>query len=355
MRGGWFGRVGSDPAMRLVALLLVFSLAFHLFVLAAGFHEVPEGAPDGYRPFYAMPNWYGYPAFFLLLSFALWLSWTPLLDAWRRLADTGVLQGAGDPDLVERVVAAIGDWRRVAWLAAGALTLAVNAVDIWPTALGYAGELEAQRAMAGTAPDAFARWLVPDGGSGRPAPAVQLAFAVGAYLQQIGIVLLACLAFFQVMLHTALFAWLERLAVAREHGLRLALDAESPLNEFGLEHWNHALNNFYWATTPALVGALVSRQVAAATGVMHPGQAMMNLLIPAAVLAPMIATVLARQMRLPEVWGRLQPKGPIDPARYLDQRLWPLDRNWTSKLGILLALAMAGLVIGLEIRGLAGI
>jgi hypothetical protein len=242
----------------------------------------------------------------------------------------------------------------VAWLAAAVLTVVVNALDIWPTALTYAGHEAAQERLAAEA-DAFGRWLVPYDGDGLPAPPLQALFAAAAYLQQIGIVLLACLAFFQVLLHTALFAWLERLPVAREHGLRLALDAESPLHEFGLEHWNHTLNNFYWATTPALVGALVSRQVAAARETMQPGQELMNLLIPTAVLAPMVATVLARQARLPEVWARLQPKGPVDPSHYREQRLWPLDRNWTSKLGILLALAMAGLVIGLEIRALAGI
>ncbi len=366
MRVHRFGGLTSDRAMVLVALLFVFSLAFHALVLALGFHSTPEAAPNGYRPFYSMPNWAGYPAFFLLLAPALWLSWTPFVGAWRRLADTGVLQGAGDARTLDRVEAAIRGWRWVAWLLALLLTVGVNTADLMPAVASYAGDPAGQEALACTAPDAFGRWLFEGDQadataaqceaagvrywSGMPAPAGQVVFAAGAVLQQIGIVLLASLTFFQLLLHPLLFALFGRLEVGRAHGLHLALNAESPLNEFGLEHWNHALNNVYWALTPALVGALVSRQVAAATGVMHPGQELMNVLIPIAVLAPMIVTVIARQTLLPEAWSRLAPNGPADPARYLDQRLWPLDRNWSSKLGILLAIIFAGLVIGMELR-----
>ena len=67
----------------------------------------------------------------------------------------------------------------------------------------------------------------------------------------------AALLVLQVLCHTLIFLLFERLAFARESGARLALNCSSPVNEFGLEHWNHALNSFYWATCPALLGVFL--------------------------------------------------------------------------------------------------
>jgi len=155
----------------------------------------------------------------------------------------------------------------------------------------------------------------------------------------------------QILLHTAIFGLFERLAVARAHGLRLMLNCRSPLNEFGLEHWNHALNNFYWAISPALLGVFMSRAATPPEDYL-PGQVMLGIAVPACLLAPMIATILVRQARLIEAWKTLQPQGPVEPEDYRRQQLWPLDRNWSSKLGIVLAFALAALSIGFEVNQL---
>ena len=66
----------------------------------------------------------------------------------------------------------------------------------------------------------------------------------------------------------------------------------------------------------------------------------------------MVVTILARQARLPDVWATLKPE---QSDAYARQQLWPLDRNWSSKLGIILAFTLAALSLGYEISALLGV
>ena len=172
--------------------------------------------------------------------------------------------------------------------------------------------------------------------------------------QQFLIVLFATLAVIQLLLHTLLFAIFERLAVAREHDLYLMLNCKSPLNEFGLEHWNYALNNFYWAASPAMLAVFLSRASTAPEDYL-PGQVLLGFAVPACLITPMVATIIARQARLPSAWRTVQPVGSVEPEDYRRQQLWPLDRNWSSKLDILLAFALAAMAIGFELSQLVRI
>jgi len=167
-------------------------------------------------------------------------------------------------------------------------------------------------------------------------------------LQQFLIVFFAALAFTQLLLHTLLFAVFERLTVARAHGLCLMLNCRSPLNEFGLEHWNYALNNFYWAASPAMLGVFLSRASTPPEDYL-PGQMILGIAVPLSLIIPMVATIITRQVRLPIAWTTVRPDGSVTPEDYRRQQLWPLDRNWSSKLGILLAFAVAALSIGFEL------
>ena len=181
----------------------------------------------------------------------------------------------------------------------------------------------------------------------RAAPPGQLLFVSIASAQQFLITFFGALLLFQVLLHTLIFGVFERLAFARDSGARLALNCGSPVNEFGLEHWNHALNNFYWAVCPAVLGVFLSR-AATPPEDYAPGQQMLGIAVPAILLIPMIATVLVRQARLPQAWSTLQPNGSVDRDDFRRQQLWPLDRNWAAKLGIVLAFALTALALGYE-------
>lgn len=372
--------------------LVIYSVVVYVLAVLLGFHEVPiEGI--GYETYFDKPNWWGYPFFFVFVAPALWLSWTPFLTVWGKLADTGVLTAQGaeiDADTLSelRVTVASKRWIAVAVAIVGAIISHIADLDRFIAiyeAERYVDQLEL--AQACRQPDFAVKWLlevpgemgkaqpaeefkklcrslVPAEGDvvvpsapaedlrelrRQPLPAAQIVFVVALLVQQFAIVLLGFLAFGQLILHAVLFALFDRLAFVRRRGLRLALNPESPLREFGLEHWNHALNNVYWALTPALAVPVVSRLAHPDPELYLPTQHLMTVLIPLAVLGPIMATIISRQVKLPEVWERVQPRGPVDPEAYLDQRLWPLDKNWSSKLGILLAAFLASLMLGLEI------
>ena len=355
----------------LAAVLL--SIGVWLLALLLGFQRAPNGVPDGYLTYFQQSNWWPHPFVFLALAPGLWLTWEPMLRAWSRLAETDVLLGPdGRPDdaTVQRVQDAIRRHRGGAVLTALAIALLVNIADWAPRHDIFIGTapLDRQLEYACRYPSTFVRWIFVDetiAARAACAPAAeplplgeanngiaptgdQLAFNAMLMAQQFLIVLFAALAVTQLLLHTLLFAIFERLAIARAHGLRLMLNCRSPLNEFGLEHWNHALNNFYWAVSPALLGVFLSRASTPAEDFL-PGQQLLGIAVPACLIAPMIATILARQARLPAAWKTVQTDGPVAPEDYRRQQLWPLDRNWSSKLGIVLAFAVAALSIGVEL------
>ena len=363
----------TDRAVTALLAAALLSFAFWLLVLLLEFDQAPDNEPPNYETYFEQINWWPFPFFFLALAVVLWLTWEPMLRAWRQLAETGVLQGPGgtpDDGTVEQVLRAVRDKRHNAFVAALVVALFVNLADWAPRYDIFIGTatFERQLTYACKHPGSNVKWIfrqregdappscAPESEQaassgtfkGKAPPAGQILFNAIVMTQQFLIVLFAALAVFQLLLHTLLFAIFERLAVARAHGLSLVLNCRSPLNEFGLEHWNYALNNFYWAASPALLGVFLSRASTAPEDYL-PGQSMLRIAVPACLIAPMIATIIVRQARLPAAWRTLEPDGPVPPEDYRRQLLWPLDRNWSSKLGIVLAFALAALSIGSEL------
>jgi hypothetical protein len=73
---------------------------------------------------------------------------------------------------------------------------------------------------------------------------------------------------------------------------------------FGLESWNQAWNNVYWVFSLVLLVPIASKR---AQTVETPDLAQIVLQYdgPALIAAPMVATIIARQQRLPDLWGRI--------------------------------------------------
>lgn len=367
----------NDRAVTMILAAGLLSFAAWGVVLLLGFDKAPPNAPDSYRTYFDQGNWWPFPFFFLALAPALWLTWNPMLEAWRRLAETGVLQKAdGSKPKAAAAAEVDGALRRkrgIAVAAALLVALLVNLADWAPGAAVYTARagLDRQIALACSYPGAPLKWIFtapayeganpctasPDlapPGENRPGiapPFTQTVFVAILMAQQFLIVFFAALAVVQLLLHTLLFAVLERLAAARRHGLRLMLNCRSPLNEFGLEHWNYTLNNFYWAASPAMLAVFLSRAASPPEAYL-PGQVLLGFAVPVCLLAPMVATIIVRQARLPAAWAQVQNDGPVMPEDYRRQQLWPLDRNWSAKLGILLAFALAALAIGFELNQL---
>lgn len=368
----------KDPAVTLALIAAVLSLLFWGYVIAFGFDKAPAAAPPNYETYFQQGNWWPFPVFFLALAPGLWFTWVPLQRAWMELKETGVLcakSGALKQESLDRLHDSLTRHRRLAVLAALAVAVFVNVAD-WAPSYGvfFGDSLRYQQLRTACAYQSpSVKWLLEAEESGAllcmnrastsavshvpdriPQPLPQLILNLFQMAQQFLIVFLAALGVVQLMLHTWLFARFEHLKVAREEGLLLRLNARSPLNEFGLEHWNFALNNFYWSASPAMLAVFLSRAATDPDDYL-PGQALLAFAVPACLIAPMVATILARQARLPDCWRELASEGPEAAEDYRRQQLWPLDRNWSSKLGIVIAFALAALSIGFEVHHLMGL
>lgn len=156
------------------------------------------------------------------------------------------------------------------------------------------------------------------------------------------------LIFFQCVAHTLFFWNFERLPAANIEGdeLCLKLNGNSRMGEFGLEYWNHALNNLYWYFSAALIIPILSRISQPNLDDLDTSQLVLQYAIPILVATPMIFTILSRQSRLPACWADLKPN---DTTSYLSQRLWPLDKNWSSKLGVVLAFVILSVSFGINL------
>jgi len=162
------------------------------------------------------------------------------------------------------------------------------------------------------------------------------------------------LIFMQCIAHAVFFWIFERLPIKtiEDTQLCIKLNSHSHLQEFGLEHWNHALNNLYWYYSAALIIPILSRISQPDLTDLDTSQVALQFAIPILVAIPMIATVLSRQSRLPACWQALDQKNEADAKSYLSQRLWPLDKNWSSKLGVVLAFIILSISFGINLATL---
>ncbi|MEM1275411.1 MAG: hypothetical protein AAGH74_02720 [Pseudomonadota bacterium] len=348
----------------------VWALAYGL-----GLTKPPVDLAQGiaFTTYFEAINWWPFPAFFLLMIPAMRLTWAGFTAAWRDLVRTEVLyrpDGAPVSEADLRLLAdALQRRRRFAYGAALAATLLVSAIDAAPMAkviIGDASSVE-QMAHACQHKEIWTKWLweVPEFEGTNPCtvplpiakprlepPPGAIIFWLTTVLQQGLLIFFIAAALAQLMLHTALFGAFRRLMPEMtQAGLDIRLNAASPVSEFGLEHWNYVLNNFYWFSCPALLMVFFSRG-AVEEDLYQPGQEMLGVVVPALLLLPMVATIFSRQAHLPAVWHRLEEDGQDGYAR---QQLWPLDRNWSSKLGIILAFSLAALSLGYQVQQFLGV
>lgn len=171
-------------------------------------------------------------------------------------------------------------------------------------------------------------------------------FVIFAYLQQYIIIFFGWIALLQIWVHLYYFANFDKLAIAKELNMRLELDYRSNLHEFGLERWNQALNTIYWVLSPALVVPIISKNSQSESGLDDLGQIMLRWIVPLLFLSPMIFTIIARQKKVMGIWDKVRVDTDENVQKFHKQVLWPLDKNWASKLGIILSFALLSYLIG---------
>lgn len=369
---------------KITLALVIYSLIILGLTVLAGIHldaELQGGLRfDGYLSKF---NWSLFVLWWLFLALLVHLTWVPFLAAWQDLQQKEMLRDRdGKPATTEQISRLCGQMSRYRLILLGiavAASIAVNYVDTqylrdvyrscnannfgivhrWSAAVEKAALFKARcgnldsELVENLEIDFNVAYLVHDreienvsGVIDSISKQVNSWFNYAIYFQQFVAVVMATLAMLQLALICNLFWRFERAAWLNKEGLQMNLDPFSKLHEYGLERWNHAWNNVYWAFTLVLLVPIASKQ---AQTVETPDltQIVLQYGVPVLVAAPMIATIISRQQRLPDLWPRIIEEENSDlVALYHKQLLWPFDRNWASKLGIVVSFLLLGYLLG---------
>ena len=307
-----------------------------------------------------MPLW-----FLVMTPLLLWVGpW--FFNAWEGLNKTGVLKSGSAATLEPCDLISLGHFidGRKKWLCLGAIliSLLINVADMKETIKFHGGwmTLEEQVSAAKKEPDFFIRWWFeqPDAKAALASKplvsAKKPALSAGwmdwlllglIYLQQFFLATMAVYFFLRLFDHAYIFGRFNTIDFEGKGDMRVELNVCSPVQEFGMEHWNQLLNNLYWYMSVALVIPITSKLSQSDAAIDDTGQQILKIAVSVLLLAPMIATILSRQMHLPSAWQRIRAD---DVEMFHNQRLWPLDRNWASKMGIVLAFTLASTLLGSE-------
>jgi len=399
----WLWKNISIETRVVIWVLLPYSLYCCVLSIFGKFDTGIDKAITGveYQAYWDQFNWFGYPLFFIAVVPLLHWAGASFLKAWGSLSDTGVLTKNGtklSTSEQKGLLRHINCWRwPICLIFAAMLSCFLMNSDAEKINAALAIEngvakqtYKEQMEYACNKPDFFVKWLFDTwkeqnvkapvvaacfeekkdvngkavkrwvfngdselgkriGGDYIKIPPEQVKLKNRLYVQQFALVFIGAWVLFQLLLYPILFAFFNRLPYAQKRGLNIGLNSQSSLKEFGLEHWNQVLNNIYWALSLALIAPIASRMNQVNPNDMDKGQQLISIWIPVLLLAPMIANITARQAHLPVVWQRLASDESLDAKEYHEQRLWPLDRNWSSKLGIIVAFALASFFLSVEI------
>ena len=354
-----------------------------------------------YKTFFEVPAWFPFPIYFAIAALVIWQSWDAFINVWEKLPQTKVIKRRGEEEVSKEILLKLtkefNNYRFYLII----LSILLGILCMWVDSererntMYNEENFSGQLARACEDPDFLSKWLWNEWtadsthrekknpcslkgleGIKNPTkeqqyhwrkdeilkiindnkttykddrihpPRAQWVTVLLFHLEDAVLISLGWLIFFQSLAHSYFFCRFEHLKISQTFNLYLELNVKSDLNEFGLERWNHALNNLYWYLSAALMIPILSRGSQRDLSNLDTSQLLLELFIPVIVATPMITTIIVRQMRIPSCWDRLSKP---DYEKFLEQRLWPLDKNWSSKLGVLLAFLILSLFLGVNI------
>lgn len=326
------------PPMRFAMPLMIgYSLTLIGLSIFWGLARL-EGPPRG---FCEKLNWLFFPLYWPIAFALVSATWDAFIRAWRTLGETRVIFSDNAPANSNQLAALTDEftrWRIWLIVLAVVLALALNVIDAWSLIGNYWWHVPKQL----NDPDFTLAWYLL---GKQDFKFINGLFVFLAYLGQVILAFLALLSLLQIAFHTVAFGRIKHFRTAKEHKLEVVLNYRSKMNEFGLEHWNYALNNLYWIFSACLLIPLLSKY-SQPNGNIDAGQIILRILVPILIGIPMVLTVLVRQLYLRRVWQALDEATEEDFCSYHNQKIWPLDRNWSSKLGIVIAFVLLSYLIG---------
>lgn len=273
-----------------------------------------------WKGFFAKPNWYLSIFFWIPVLLLAKLQTVGFKQQWCSLQKCGIL-APSEGALPE-------DFHRSSfrWIILGGILFAIlSVIDSFDTFIYYFNSYNAP-----VREHDFCFFFIKD-----VVPKYNnLAFCILIYAQQTALAGVAGASYAGFLYHTVYFWYLGRRDSTITPRVSLKLNARD--GEFGLHSWNNHLNNIYWCYALVLLIPIISLQ-SQEGGKIDFGQKLLQLAVITFVASPMAMTILARSNILQRQLDDLEKSGPDETSEiYRKQLLWPLDKNWASKLGIVL-------------------
>lgn len=328
--------------------------------------------PDTYRGYLEKLNWLLYPLFWTLIAVPVHFTWHPFFHAWEDIKISGVLHISNEKKISEKSFSdfeqRLQRFRKYLFTVALIMSLLVNFWDMrdlllkWYCIKTDQGQLvmtiakNPKMLYSAAEYDFTIASIIQENNnvygnaySSSVTRRTNFIFNLLAYLQQIVIAAIGFFVLFQVLFHCFIFWFLEKLKCVNLDNFEIIMDPKSPLHEFGLERWNYALNNIYWVFSLGMFIPIISRASQHSGKIsLDVGQIILQVCVPLLIALPMILTILGRQQRLLKLWELLRTDKEL-ATMYHNQRLWPLDKNWVSKFGIILTFFLLSYFLGVNL------
>ncbi|MBL4713296.1 MAG: hypothetical protein JKY64_01980 [Alcanivorax sp.] len=350
---------------------LCFTVVVLIYAIWFRFYESPplteeyaksvglSGEFQPYRAYFDKENWFLYPVFVVIIGIVMRFTWEPFQIAWRKSASMNepvLRQYSGEvieQSNVRAIVRSLEKYRIIALFLALSVSAVWSAIDTSKTREAFfANSYLEQISAIIEDPDFSVKWLferVPENQNVQlPAPISQSIFTILLEIEQLFLIALGFLVLFQISIQTISFAMLEYLNLGGISS-KVHLNSDSKSHDFGLGHWNRALDLAYWVISLGLCIALVSRfsqpNLDKDIGILMGGWALGALLF-----TPLIVTILGRRRWLHECTERLDKAGADDSewGSFHKQKLWPMDPKRFDKVGIAIAVALYSAFAGIE-------
>jgi len=363
-----------------------FSIGVYILVYFAKFHE---GLPiHDFEPYFSRPNWYLYPLFFLIIAFPVHFSWYSFCQAWQHhCSKKGVITNSS-PKLAEECLNDFRLYRR--WILGLAVffSLFLNILEdrdlfklYYPTKnITYVDQLkyacddpaflerpflkyESQRSnpinrcfdvrperqytkreyeklerdkyeyykkLLRTASDIFDSKKTESPFS--EANAFEQIAMWSCVLQQFIMWCLGFVVLFQILVQGIVFWFFDKTQAAKRHNATIKFKL-APARDFGLYEWNVALSNLFWAMSPALFFAAVSKWKQP-PGDLDAGWAIAYILLIIVAIAPWLLPFVTRTRWKRECRKRVyeEPINSENLRLFHEQKLWPMDETFGDLL-----------------------
>lgn len=364
----------------ILIILLLYSAIILAIAYLIGIHE-----GEGYKGYFYKYNWSLYIFFWIPVVLFWKATWRQFIKAWQSLFNNGCIRSKDrnipDSTALEKFLIEISDHQKYILIISFILASIVMIIDTSELRVIYFNKrsitiyktitiknktevteyfLSKQNEKKGMKVENLLFSEVPKGEKIKDATWTEawlfqphhisewgnLTFVLFAYIQQYVIVFIGFLSLFNIWAHLIYFYHFDSLKSSKANDLRLNLDPFSNLYEFGLERWNQSLNTIYWLLSPVLIIPIISKSAQEGTQ-LDVGQVMIKWVVPLLFLSPMLFTIIVRQKKVMGVWEIIRnEKDQFKIELYHKQLIWPLDKNWASKLGILLSFGILTYLIG---------